>query len=116
VTDPALARRWIDDRRRAVRERLTDVEARLTSVRTARGDWTDEEHDPEGFTLTFEWQQAEGARSQHLAELGELDRAETRVAAGQFGVCTSCAQPIPATQLELRPARTRCVACADRRG
>jgi DnaK suppressor protein len=116
VTDPVLARRWIDDRRRAVRDRLTDVEERLSSVRTARGDWTDEEHDPEGFTLTFEWQQAEGARSQHLAELGELDRAEARVAAAQFGVCTRCAQPIPAAQLELRPARTTCVACADRRG
>jgi DnaK suppressor protein len=115
VTDERLARRWIDDRRQAVRERLTDVETRLAAVRVARGDWTDEEHDPEGFALTFEWQQAEGARSQHLAELGELDRAEARVAAGRYGVCSRCGQPVPAPQLELRPARTTCVACADRR-
>jgi DnaK suppressor protein len=116
VTDAALARRWIDDRRAAVRERLADVEARLAAVRTARGDWTDEEHDPEGFTLTFEWQHAEGARSQHLAELGDLDRAEARVASGRFGTCVRCGHPIPAAQLELRPARTMCVACADGRG
>ena len=115
MTDPAVARRWIDDRRAAVRERLSDVETRLSSVRTARGDWTDEEHDPEGFTLTFEWQQAEGARTQHLAELGELDDAESRLAAGNFGTCSRCGQAIPAAQLELRPARTMCVACADAR-
>lgn len=109
------ARGWIEARRRAVRERLADVEARLASVRTARGDWTDEEHDPEGFSLTFEWQQAEGARTQHLAELRELDQAEGRVMAGSYGSCTRCGRPIPGAQLERRPARTTCVACTDRR-
>jgi DnaK suppressor protein len=116
VTDAGLARRWIDDRRQAVRERLAVVEARLTAVRVARGDWTDEEHDPEGFALTFEWQQAEGARTQQLAELRELDLAEARAASGGYGLCDRCGEPIPAAQLELRPARTLCVACAERRG
>ena len=111
----ALARRWIDDRRSAVRERLAAVEGRLAQVRVARGEWTDEEHDPEGFALTFEWQQAEGARAQHLAELHDLDLAEARAVAGDYGVCTRCGDPIPAEQLELRPARTVCVACADSR-
>lgn len=98
-----------------MRERLADVERRLARVRVARGEWTDEEHDPEGFALTFEWQQAEGARTQHLAELRELDLAEARAAAGDYGVCSRCGDPIPAEQLELRPARMFCVACADSR-
>lgn len=106
---------WIADRRSVVSERLAGVEARLDSVRTARGDWIDEEHDPEGFALTFEWQQAEGSRTDYLAELAELDAAEARVHAGTYGVCEVCGQPIPEAQLELRPARTTCVACADRR-
>jgi RNA polymerase-binding transcription factor DksA len=105
---------WIADRRAVVSERLAGVEARLEEVRAARGDWIDEEHDPEGFALTFEWQQAEGSRTEHLRELAELDAAEERVHAGTFGVCEVCGQPIPAAQLELRPARTVCVACADR--
>jgi DnaK suppressor protein len=109
------ARRWIDDRRASVRERLGEAESRLTAVRAARGEWTDEEHDPEGFALTFEWQHAEGSRAQHLAELLDLDRAEARLEAGDYGICASCGQPIPAEQLQLRPARTSCVACADRR-
>ena len=105
------ARDRIDARRREIRERLAAVESRLTDVRVARGEWTDEEHDPEGFALTFEWQQAEGARAQHLAELSELDAAEARLGAGTYGICATCGQRIPDAQLALRPARTTCVAC-----
>lgn len=119
MTDAALpdtptAVGWIAARRAVVAERLAAVEARLADVRSARGDWIDEEHDPEGFALTFEWQQAEGSRAEHRAELGELDAAEARVASGTYGVCAVCGEPIPRGQLELRPARTVCVACTDR--
>ena len=98
-----------------MRERLAEAEGRLSAVRAARGDWTDEEHDPEGFALTFEWQHAEGSRAQHRAELHDLDLVEARVDAGEYGVCARCGRQIPAEQLELRPARTVCVACADSR-
>jgi len=111
--DATTARSWIAARRAVVEERLAGVERRA-AVRSARGDWIDEEHDPEGFALTFEWQQAEGLRAEHRAELAELDAAEARVASGGYGICTVCGQPIPAGQLELRPARTVCVACTDR--
>lgn len=114
IPGPSDARRWIAERREAVLERLADVEARLAAVRTSRADWTDEEHDPEGFTLTFEWQQAEGGRAALQAELDELDLAAARVTAGSYGLCASCGLPIPHAQLELRPARTTCVSCAER--
>ncbi len=109
TTSDRVARGWIDARRQVVVGRLEGVESRLASVRSARGDWIDEEHDPEGFALTFEWQQAEGARAEHQRELAELDAAEARVAAGTYGICTVCGGPIPEGQLELRPARTTCV-------
>jgi len=112
MTGPAA---WIAARRELLTERLARVEGRLSGVREARGDWIDEEHDPEGFALTFEWQQAEGARATITDELRELEAAEARLAAGAFGMCDVCGQPIPAAQLELRPARTTCVACADTR-
>lgn len=107
--------RLIATRRAEVEQRLAGVEVRLTSVRRERGEWTDEEHDPEGFALTFEWQQAEGARTQHLAELADLERADARVAAGVYGICEVCGRVIPLAQLELRPARPTCVACAGAR-
>jgi RNA polymerase-binding transcription factor DksA len=99
-------------RRALIEQRLAAVQGRLTDVRVARSEWTDEEHDPEGFALTFEWPQAEGASTAHQAELAELDAATARVAAGTYGVCTVCGRPIPDEQLELRPARMTCVACA----
>lgn len=104
----------IQARRDELGARLAELERRLGEVRTARGEWTDEEHDPEGFALTFEWQQAEGSRRAYIAELAELDAAEARLPTGGYGVCVSCGKPIPDAQLELRPGRTRCVACQSR--
>ena len=111
----SVALQRIAARRLLIERRLAAVETRLTDVRDARSEWTDEEHDPEGFALTFEWQQAEGVGAEHRMELGELDAAEARVHAGTYGVCSVCGREIPDAQLELRPARTTCVACADRR-
>ena len=111
----AAAIGWIAARRETVAERLAAVDQRLASVREARGEWSDEEHDPEGFALTFEWQQAEGLAREHRQELLELDAAEARVHAGDYGVCTVCGQQIPDAQLERVPTRTTCVACVERR-
>ncbi|TPW77732.1 TraR/DksA family transcriptional regulator [Schumannella soli] len=108
------ARALIADRRAVVREKRDAVERELVSIRAARGEWTDEEHDPEGFTLTHEWSRLEGSRAELETELAELDAADARVASGAYGVCARCGQPIPEAQLERRPARTLCVACADR--
>lgn len=106
---------WIAARRAELTAGLEGTERRLREVRAARGDWIDEEHDPEGFSLTFEWSAAEGQRSEAVAELRALDEAEARVATGSYGTCARCGRPIPSGQLELRPARTECVACVDDR-
>gem|GEM_PF-149080 len=106
---------WIAARRAELLRELGTTDRRLDQVREARGDWIDEEHDPEGFSLTFEWQHAEGQHAAAVAELRALDEAEARVAAGTYGVCARCGMPIPEGQLELRPARTQCVACTDAR-
>ncbi|WP_166868430.1 TraR/DksA C4-type zinc finger protein [Salinibacterium sp. ZJ70] len=113
--EPQAALGWIAARRARVEERLASVEGRLVSVREARSEWSDEEHDPEGFALTFEWQQAEGAAREHRQELVELDQAAARVREGRYGICTVCGNPIPDAQLERTPTRTTCVAHAAAR-
>lgn len=113
--DAAAAHALVDRRRREIAERLADVDRRLVEVRAARGDWTDEEHDPEGFALTHEWSQAAGSRARFEGVLRELDAAAARIDDGGYGVCVVCGRPIPDAQLELQPERTRCVACVDRR-
>ncbi len=113
-TGAAAARHRIEQRRVAVHRRLDEIELRLNRIRADRGEWTDEEHDPEGFTLVHEWSRAEGARAEHQRELVELSAAESRLDEGGYGVCATCGRPIPLEQLALRPARRRCVACTDR--
>lgn len=113
--DADTARALLERRRADIRGRLAEVDRRLADVRIARGEWTDEEHDPEGFALTHEWSQAEGTRVRLEATLRELDHAEERVDDGAYGVCVVCGNDIPAAQLELQPERTACVACVDTR-
>ncbi|GEP47553.1 molecular chaperone DnaK [Microbacterium saccharophilum] len=107
---------------RALRARageLDEMLARLDrdeeSIRVDRADATaDDEHDPEGSTLSGEWQRVEALRRAARAERADVDAALQRVADGSYGVCASCGRPIPPARLEARPMATLCVACAQR--
>jgi DnaK suppressor protein len=53
-----------------------------------------------------------------LRRIGErreqMERALERVAAGTYGICESCGQPIPPERLRLMPGATSCVACKQK--
>ena len=94
----------------AMLARLDDADA---AVRTDRADGTaDDEHDPEGSTLSGEWQRIDALQRALAAERAEIAAALERVDAGTYGICIVCGQPIPAARLEVRPMATTCVACA----
>jgi RNA polymerase-binding transcription factor DksA len=106
--------RLIAARRADVSVRFAAVEARLAAIRAERSAATDDdEHDPEGSTLSTEWSRAEGQRADAVRELAELDAALGRVEAGTYGVCVSCGTAIPVDRLRLLPAATLCVRCAS---
>lgn len=42
---------------------------------------------------------------------GAVVQALARIDDGRFGVCESCARPIPFERLEARPVGVRCVSC-----
>lgn len=46
--------------------------------------------------------------------LDEVRAARRRLAEGTYGFCVSCAGPIAAGRLELRPWATTCTRCAER--
>ncbi len=95
-------------------ELLRRLDADEASVRADRADATaDDEHDPEGSTLSGEWQRIEALRRAALAERAEVSAAMDRVDAGTYGVCEVCGREIPAERLEVRPFATRCVDCAE---
>jgi len=103
-----------------LRARAADLDALLArldadgdAVRADRADQTaDDEHDPEGSTLSGEWQRIEALRRAAASERAEVDAALDRVAAGTYGVCVVCGRAIPAARLEARPFATTCVGCA----
>ena len=105
----------VENRRREVSARLASVQAQLDVVRAARGGANDDdEHDPEGSTLSTEWSRAEGQRADAERELVELDAARERIEMGVYGACASCGDPIPIGRLRLLPAAVLCVPCASR--
>ena len=103
----------------AERQRFLTLEVQralddLQEVRDARGGQSDDdEHDPEGATMSSQWSHAMGIRADLEARLGEVDRALLRLEQGTYGFCVSCGDPIPADRLAARPAAERCVACAS---
>ena len=84
----------------------------LGDARAARADSSDDEHDPEGPTVAFEWARAEALRRQAEADLEAVDRALRRVEAGTYGVCERCGLPIAGARLDARPTAELCVVCA----
>jgi RNA polymerase-binding protein DksA len=80
----------------------------------ARAAGTDDEHDPEGATLAFERQHAAALLETAREQVAAYDAALARLAAGTYGTCERCGQPIGAGRLEARPAATTCIRCAGR--
>jgi len=99
--------------RREAESRLAEHLEGIAEVRVARSDGTaDDEHDPEGPTMTQEWSQRSAVLADAESELAEVVRALARIADGTYGVCEHCGRPIPVARLEARPTATRCIDCA----
>jgi RNA polymerase-binding transcription factor DksA len=99
-----------------VTERIAALAGDFAGVVAASRDANaDDEHDPEGSTIAFERAQVLALLDRARAELRDLDAAEQRLAAGTFGRCARCGEPIGDERLAARPAAGTCVACASRR-
>lgn len=86
----------------------------LTHDREGSND--DDEHDPEGVTLSSEWSRLTGLAEAAASELRQVDEALARLDAGTYGICANCGRPIPAARLEARPFAEYCVVCAEKLG
>jgi RNA polymerase-binding transcription factor DksA len=99
--------------RAAVQARLSRLDADERDLLHDRADGTaDDEHDPEGSTLSAEWTRVDALRRGAIAELAEIDAALQRVADGTYGVCARCGRSIPEERMEVRPMAELCVACS----
>jgi RNA polymerase-binding transcription factor DksA len=103
--------------RTSAEQRLVRLDAEIAQLRADRGaDSADDEHDPEGVTLSAEWARLTGLRDGAARELADVDAALARRASGDDGRCVDCGRSIPIARLAVRPTATRCVECAARAG
>jgi RNA polymerase-binding transcription factor DksA len=76
----------------------------------------DDEHDPEGSTVSLDQARDAALLDRTEQTLTELNAAQQRLAAGTYGVCEACGRPIPAERLLARPEARHCVPCSARVG
>lgn len=113
-----------DDFRPLLEQLRADAAARVAATAAALTELThdregsndDDEHDPEGVTLSSEWSRLTGLAEAASFKLRQVDDAIARLDAGDYGICAGCGQPIPTARLEVRPFATHCVACAEKLG
>ncbi|WES64990.1 TraR/DksA family transcriptional regulator [Microbacter sp. GSS18] len=111
------AARILADHRASAERRHAQLEDEIAELRRERAaESADDEHDPEGDTLSAEWSRLEGLRTAAAAELSDIQQAQERLRAGAYGVCVDCGRAIPDARLEVRPTAQRCVECAARAG
>ena len=83
-------------------------------VHDRQGSNDDDEHDPEGVTLSSEWSRLSALADAAADEVRQYDDALARWDAGDYGICANCGRPIPQGRLEVRPFARLCVPCAEK--
>jgi RNA polymerase-binding transcription factor DksA len=104
-------------RLRARRSELVDEirasRLELDEVLEARADGlADDEHDPEGSTLSSDWSRITGLGGALAERLAETDDALRRLDAGTYGRCARCGRDIDVGRLDARPMAELCIDCA----
>ena len=115
LSTPTLARfeRGLRERHALDAEEASTLAASMGDVLSARADaQADDEHDPEGPTLSFEWSRLDAVQREAAADLRAVDAALSRLADGTFGVCARCGRPIGIDRLNARPTAELCIDCA----
>ena len=100
-------------RRAELEDELARQGASLAEVRAARsGADADDEHDPEGPTLSDEWSLRAGVHAELTIALAAIDAALGRIDDGSYGTCLRHGEPIGRERLQARPAAELCIECA----
>ena len=101
------------DQRNSTEIELDRLAESLTNVREARSDGSaDDEHDPEGPTLSSDWSRIVGVHREFREKAAAIDRALARIADGSFGMCIRCGKVIGAARLLALPTAELCIDCA----
>jgi DnaK suppressor protein len=116
VPDDAAYAELLDERFRQAEEQRNALVAAIDQMRAARSlTSADDEHDPEGSTVSLDQARDDALLVRTERTLAELTAARDRLTLGRYGVCEQCARPIPSARLLARPEARFCVPCATLR-
>lgn len=101
----------------ADRQRTSDLVDALTRdvtsmLEESRLSDADDEHDPEGSTITFERSKANALLAAAREHLSDVDSALQRIAQGDYGRCERCGTGVALDRLRARPTARTCISCA----
>ena len=103
----------LEQRRRGDVAEAQRLAESLGSLLASRSESTaDDEHDPEGPTLSSEWSRLHALRAETAADIAAVDAARERIRLGRYGTCASCGRAIGVPRLEARPTTELCIVCA----
>ena len=103
----------LDARLCQAEQQRTALRVAIEEMRVARSlTSADDEHDPEGSTVSLDQARDSALLVRTEATLAELVAARERMAAGRFGRCERCGEAIPEARLRARPEARLCVRCA----
>lgn len=99
----------------AAEEQRAALGTAIADMRLARSlTFADDEHDPEGSTVSLDQARDVALLERIERTLTELRAAQGRLTAGTYGTCEACGQPIAADRLVARPEARVCIRCAAR--
>ena len=111
--DRSRVRSLLTDEKADLQRSIRITRSELEAVLKARADGSaDDEHDPEGSTLSSDWSRLQGLRSSFTLRLAETEEAIARLNAGTYGICVLCGREIAAARLDARPVAALCIECA----
>jgi RNA polymerase-binding transcription factor len=87
--------------------------ADITTLRQSSNDGAGDDQADAG-SKTFEREQEMSIANNRRDLLIQMERAMERLAAGTYGRCESCGEPIPKARLQAFPSATLCVRCKQR--
>ena len=98
-----------------LRERAEEIAARRaqldrSSANMTEGELADyDQHPADQGTETFEQEMDETTDMVLAEEARQIEVAQQRLEAGEYGKCSDCGKEIPAARLEAIPEATRCI-------
>ncbi|MEM0922854.1 MAG: TraR/DksA family transcriptional regulator [Pseudomonadota bacterium] len=106
MIDQAEFKTLLNQRRAYLEKKLVQFEHSLDRPKSA--DFEDQAIEAENDEVI------EGLGSAGLAELRRIDEALHRIEAGEYGLCHSCGEEIPAARLRVVPEAQVCTGCMPR--